>query len=141
MPDLFTRAERSAIMARVKSENTSPERAVRQLLRGRGITIRSHCQELPGRPDFVIPQSRAAILVHGCFWHQHSCSRGSRQPSSNVDYWRQKLARNVLRDKATTRKLRRLGWRVLTIWECQIGRATLAARVAKFVARVRSNKS
>lgn len=120
-------------MARVKSANTGPERAVRRLLRGRGITVRSHCKALPGSPDFVLPASRAAILVHGCFWHQHSCRRGCRQPASNVSYWRQKLARNVSRDKATRRELRRLGWRVLTIWECQIGRATLEARIAKFV--------
>lgn len=118
-------------MARVKSTNTSAERAVRRLLRTLGARFKGHRRDLPGCPDFALPQIRVAIFVHGCFWHQHSCKRGNRRPASNIAYWTSKLDRNVARDRMSRRNLRRLGWRVLTIWECQIKRPSLQARMAR----------
>jgi DNA mismatch endonuclease (patch repair protein) len=131
MPESFSRGERSAIMARVKSQNTSAERAVRGLFRAMGVKFRGHRQDLPGSPDFALPEARVAVFVHGCFWHQHSCKRGNRQPATNLPYWTAKLARNVDRDRRVRRQLRRLGWRVLTIWECQIKQPSLQARIAR----------
>ena len=133
MPDTFTRAERSAVMARVKSTNTSAERSVRRMLRSLRVKFKGHGSRLPGAPDFVLAEERVAIFVHGCFWHQHSCKRGNRQPTTNVAYWTAKLARNVARDRVTRRTLRRLGWRVLTIWECQLEHPSLQARMARYV--------
>lgn len=135
MPERFTRAERSAIMARVKATNTSAERAVRRLIRKFSVKFRGQRRDLPGCPDLVLVETRVAIFVHGCFWHQHSCKRGNRQPVTNVAYWRRKLAGNVARDRASARKLRRLGWRVLTVWECETKNKTLSERLARFLVK------
>lgn len=120
-------------MARVKAANTSPEVAVRRLVHGLGYRFRLHRRNLPGTPDLVLPRHRTVVFVHGCFWHQHNCRRGRRQPATNQAYWIPKLARNVERDAAARNALEELGWRVLTIWECQIGDFNLGVRVASFL--------
>src|SRR5262245_41338734 len=119
MADTFTKAERSRIMAAVKSRNTSPELSVRRLLRSMGYSFRPHVRALPGTPDMVFPRLRKVIDVRGCFWHMHNCSR-CRVPSSKRSYWIAKMRRNAARDKRTHRKLIRTGWRVLVLWECRI---------------------
>ena len=124
-------------MARVKATNTRPEIAVRRLVHRLGYRFRLHRRDLPGTPDLVLPKYRAVLFVHGCFWHQHFCPRGRRQPGSNQEYWGPKLARNVARDASTTGALERMGWRVLTIWECQVGASDLGGRVDRFL-RVRA---
>lgn len=132
MAERFTREERSAIMSLVKSVNTKPEQAVLRLIRlyvvGR-VTSQNH--HLPGSPDFAITDSKIAIFVHGCFWHQHTCPRGSRKPATNRSYWDEKLAANARRDRRTANRLRALGWRVLTIWECTIGKAATEQRIRR----------
>lgn len=120
-------------MRLVKSENTTPEIAVRKLTHALGYRYRLHRRDLPGRPDLVFPARRKVILVHGCFWHWHGCKR-SRMPKSNEAYWRGKIDRNVQRDAKNLRRLRRLGWRVLMVWECQVKDAErLARRVSQFL--------
>jgi DNA mismatch endonuclease (patch repair protein) len=119
MTDTFTRAERSRIMAAVKSKDTAPELFVRRLVHSLGYRYRLHVRSLPGTPDLVFPRLRKIINVNGCFWHLHGCSR-SRMPSSRRAYWTEKLQRNAVRDKRTQRELRRDGWRVMVLWECQI---------------------
>lgn len=112
---------RSAIMARVKSRDTTPERLVRAALRRIGRPgYRLDRRELPGRPDIVYIGRKLAIFVHGCFWHGHGCPRGARVPKTNTAYWRAKIARNCARDAANAEALRALGWRVLTLWECEL---------------------
>jgi len=120
--DTFTSEERSRIMARVRSKDTSPELIVRKLAHSLGYRFRLHRADLPGKPDLVFPSRHKVIFVHGCFWHQHSCPRGRRVPASNEAYWRKKLEGNVTRDKVHRRELRKLGWSVLVIWECQLKR-------------------
>ena len=110
---------RSRIMRAIRSKGTKPELAVEQWLRSARYKPRLHHTGLPGRPDFVLPRIKTVIFVHGCFWHGHKCKRGGRVPGTNVEYWVNKLARNKLRDASSVRKLRRLGWRVVTVWECQ----------------------
>lgn len=135
MADTFTPAERSRIMAAVKSKNTSPEMIVRRLVHSLGFRYRLHVSSLPGAPDLVFPRLKKIILIHGCFWHMHSCGR-CRIPTARRQYWLAKIQRNAARDKRTLRTLRRLGWRVLTIWECQTGRSRLAqleARLTRFL--------
>lgn len=122
-------------MARVKSRDTSPERAVRRLLRELGHPgYRLHRGDLPGRPDIAFVGRRRAIFVHGCFWHGHDCKRGARQPRTNADYWRAKIARNRARDEAAQAALGEAGWRIAVIWECELKAPdALAARLRRFL--------
>lgn len=118
MADTFSKTERSRIMAAVKSKDTAPEMIVRRLSHRLGYRHRLHVKSLPGTPDLVYPRLRKIIEVRGCFWHMHTCGR-CRIPSSRRAWWLAKLRRNAKRDKAAVRQLRRDGWRVLVIWECQ----------------------
>lgn len=120
-------------MAQVKSADTAPEIAVRRLVHRLGYRFRLHRRDLPGTPDLVLSRHRTVIFVHGCFWHQHRCRRGDRRPRANRAYWEAKLDRNVQRDARNRRRLRRLGWRVLTVWECQIGTQRLHRRIRRFL--------
>lgn len=99
--------------------DTGPELVVRRLTHALGLRFRLHRRDLPGTPDLVLPRHRAAILVHGCFWHQHEGCRLARQPKSRLDYWLPKLARNVERDREAHAALEAAGWRCLTVWECE----------------------
>ncbi len=119
MADTVSKIERSRIMAAVKSKDTTPELFVRRLVHSLGYRYRLHVRSLPGSPDLVFPRLRKVINVNGCFWHMHSCGR-CRIPSSRRDYWIAKMQRNAARDKRTRRELRKLGWQVLVLWECQI---------------------
>ncbi len=118
--DVFSPEKRSAIMRAVKSENTKPEIALRKALFSLGFRYRLNVKNLPGKPDLVFPKHRTVIFVHGCFWHGHNCKRGKRVPKTNRAYWTEKIARNKARDRKNAAALRRLGWRVVTIWECKI---------------------
>ncbi|RIK88589.1 MAG: very short patch repair endonuclease [Planctomycetota bacterium] len=136
MPDQFSADQRSRVMRAVKSGDTTPEWIVRRLVHAMGYRYRLGGRGLPGRPDLVLPRLGKAIFVHGCFWHRHACRSGQSMPASRVDYWQAKFARNVLRDRANLRKLRRLGWSVLVVWECQTSqrkRAVLEQRLRRFL--------
>ena len=126
MTDVFTPEKRSAVMRRVKGKDTSPELAVRRILRAAGIGYRLGGCGLPGRPDVVMKGRKVALFVHGCFWHGHDCPRGSRQPKANADYWIAKIGRNRARDAASTAALEATGWRVVTVWECEMRRPDFA---------------
>ena len=133
MADVFDKVARSAIMSRVKGKDTGPEIAVRKIAFNLGYRYRLHCGDLPGKPDLVFPRLHKAILVHGCFWHQHKCEN-ARMPESNINYWLSKMAKNVERDKRNLRDLKRLGWKCLVIWECQLKRhERVAARIERFL--------
>ena len=137
MPDQFSPAERSRIMRAVKSSDTTPELIVRRLVHGLGRRFRLQNRALPGSPDLVLPRLSKAIFVHGCFWHRHMCGAGQSMPATRVDYWQAKFDRNVMRDRSNLRKLRRLGWSVLVVWECQTGarkRESLQRRLERFLA-------
>ncbi|MCA9235982.1 MAG: DNA mismatch endonuclease Vsr [Planctomycetales bacterium] len=134
--DVFTKAERSRVMRAVKSADTTPEMVVRRLVHGLGYRYRLHAKDLPGKPDLVLPRLGKVIFVHGCFWHRHRCDAGQSTPASRVDYWQAKFDRNVARDKSHLRKLRRAGWSVLVVWECQTKasrRAVLERRLGRFL--------
>lgn len=106
-------------MQQVGRENTRPELAVRSLLHRLGYRFRLHSKKLPGSPDIVLSRHRTIILVNGCFWHGHRGCRRATRPTSNVNFWNQRLDRNICRDKVIVRRLRRLGWSVIVVWECQ----------------------
>jgi DNA mismatch endonuclease (patch repair protein) len=118
--DVFSADKRSAVMRQVKAKDTTPELAVRKALTKLGARFRLHRKDLPGHPDIVLPGRRLALFVHGCFWHGHDCARGARVPKQNRDYWLGKVGRNRARDAANRDKLAALGWRVETIWECEL---------------------
>lgn len=118
--DVLTPEQRSRNMAAIKSRNTKPEVIVRQILHALGFRFRLHRKDLPGRPDIVLPKYRTIVLVHGCFWHQHSGCKLASNPSSRKDYWRPKLNRNVERDKQNMELLRQSGWHVIIVWECEL---------------------
>lgn len=109
----------SFLMSRIRSKNTKPELIVRTLLHSLGFRYRLHVRALPGTPDIVLPKFRTIIQVQGCFWHAHSCLDG-RTPRVNAEYWHEKLMQNRERDRTNNRKLRRLGWSVHILWECQL---------------------
>ena len=124
MPDTVSKAKRSLIMSRVRSRDTTPELAVRRALHAAGYRYRLHRKDLPGNPDIVLPKYRTAVQVHGCFWHGHQCRRGNRLPSTNTEYWQAKIQRNRDRDNRVCRSLTEAGWRVFTIWECELEAGT-----------------
>lgn len=111
--------ERSRIMRAVKSRDTATEMTVRRLVYAMGYRYRLHRKDLPGKPDLVFQSRRKVIFVHGCFWHGHDCKRGARVPKTNSAYWENKITRNMERDNQHAEELKRAGWRVLVIWECQ----------------------
>lgn len=132
--DKVSVAQRSRTMAAVRAANTSPEIAVRSLLHRLGLRFRLHDRRLPGTPDVVLARHRTVIFVHGCFWHLHGCGRTS-VPTSHVEYWEAKLQRNKARDAEQGLELRRQGWRVITVWECELRDvATLRRRLARLFA-------
>lgn len=119
MTDSLSPEARSALMARIRGQDTTPELTVRRLLHAMGYRFRLHRRDLAGRPDIVLPARRKVIFVHGCFWHGHAGCRLSRMPASRTDYWGPKLIRNRRRDVRNAAALRRDGWSVAIVWECQ----------------------
>lgn len=125
--------DRSENMRAIRSKDTLPEKTVRSLVHGLGYRFRLHRRNLPGKPDLVFPARLKVIFIHGCFWHSHGCKAGLI-PKSNRSFWLPKLERNVERDHDLIRKLQRLGWRVLVIWECEIrDRDKLVRKLTRFL--------
>ena len=124
-----TSQDRSAIMRAVKSRDTSPELAVRAVLRKFAPGYRLHRKDIAGKPDIAYVGRKRAIFVHGCFWHGHACKRGARVPKEHRPYWVAKIARNRERDAQTLAQLAHEGWRVLVVWDCELkDEAALDAR-------------
>lgn len=134
MADLLTKEKRSWNMSRIKNRNTGPERVVRSMLHRMGYRFKLHESRLPGRPDVVLPKHKTVVFVHGCFWHHHKHCKDATIPKTRTDWWRLKLEGNAKRDRANARKLRKLGWRVLLVWECEITNPKLLSlRLSKFL--------
>ncbi len=135
MTDHVSRKKRSLIMAAVHSKDTKPEMAVRRLTHGMGYRYRLHVANLPGRPDLVFPSRGKVLFVHGCFWHRHTGCRYATLPKSRVEFWNAKFAANVARDRRARRELKKLGWQVLTVWQCELkDQSKLAERLDEFLA-------
>jgi len=122
-------------MRRVQGKNTKPEMAVRSMVHRLGFRYALGRRDLPGNPDLAFPCRKKVVFVHGCFWHGHACRAGRNRPGSHTDYWIPKLDRNQARDGINRRRLRALGWRVLTVWECELKNPErLRRRLEKFLA-------
>jgi DNA mismatch endonuclease, patch repair protein len=122
MADVFTKKKRSDVMSRIRAKNTKPELLVRTFLFSKGFRYRLHQSSLPGKPDIILKKYRTVIFVNGCFWHGHTISscKIARFPKSNVKFWRDKIVYNQKRHKKNLSLLKKDGWKVLTIWECQL---------------------
>jgi DNA mismatch endonuclease (patch repair protein) len=132
MVDVYTSKKRSEIMGAIRAKHTKPEVIVRLLFRSMGCRYRLHVKSLPGKPDIVIPDIRLAVQVRGCFWHGHRCLKG-RIPAANRVYWEPKILGNKRRDARNDRRLRRMGWSVKIIWECQVRRSSAEGLLARLV--------
>jgi DNA mismatch endonuclease, patch repair protein len=129
--DTLSKERRSANMRRIGNKNTAPELKLRSLIHGLGYRFRLHRKDLPGRPDLVFPGRRKIIFVHGCFWHQHPGCIDGRTPRSKLDYWIPKLRRNQSRDVMNQDLLEKMGWKVLTVWECDLKHVESLTKIVK----------
>jgi DNA mismatch endonuclease (patch repair protein) len=118
MVDKITPEQRSSVMSKVKGKDTKIERYVRSALHRQGFRFRKNVSDLPGKPDIVLPKYKCVIFINGCFWHQHEGCKRATIPQTRTEYWLNKLAGNVERDKLNKIKLEMQGWKVLTLWEC-----------------------
>lgn len=139
MADTLTPQRRSWNMSRIRGADTKPELALRSLLHRQGFRFRLHEKSLPGKPDIVLPKYGTVIFVHGCFWHRHPNCKNATMPSTRSEFWRTKFDGNVRRDASNQKKLRAEGWRVVTVWECEIKRnpEKIAKAVSGALRRIR----
>jgi DNA mismatch endonuclease (patch repair protein) len=135
--DRISPEQRSWNMSRIRGKNTKPEITVRSLLHRMGFRFRLHVAGLPGRPDIVLPRHKTVIFVHGCFWHRHRGCKFAYTPKSRIKFWNSKFAQNLARDKHSLTLLRKAGWNVITIWECEAAsQNSLQWIIDKHLARV-----
>lgn len=138
MADNHSKEVRSMNMSHIRSTDSKPEEIVRKYLFSQGFRYRKNVRKLPGCPDIVLAKYRTVIFVNGCFWHKHNCPRFV-WPSSNQDYWKPKIQRNVERDCKNQRALQNLGWNVLVVWECELKRAVREKRLNELVNEIKNN--
>lgn len=137
MADNHSKEVRSINMSHIRSTNSKPEEIVRKYLFAEGFRYRKNVKKLPGCPDIVLPKYKTVIFVNGCFWHKHDCPRFV-WPSSNQDYWRPKILRNVERDNQSRKELETLGWKVITVWECELKKNVLNETLVKLIAELKA---
>ena len=141
MSDTLTPAQRSYNMSRIRSRNTSPERAVRHALWHKGYRYRLNDRRLPGSPDLVLPKYRAVIFINGCFWHGHRGCTKYVEPKTNAGFWKEKIARNIARDELNAQRLDTLAWTVITVWECELSKKNLDATITRIEADLQAART
>lgn len=137
MADNHSKEVRSINMSHIRSTNSKPEEIVRKYLFAEGFRYRKNVKKLPGCPDIVLPKYKTVIFVNGCFWHKHDCPRFV-WPSSNQDYWRPKILRNIERDNQSRKELETLGWKVIAVWECELKKNVLNETLGKLIAELKA---
>lgn len=120
MTDKFSSSVRSLIMSKVRQKHTKPEIQVRSILHRAGFRFSLHRKDLPGNPDIILPKYKTVIFVHGCFWHQHKNCPKSARPTTKVEFWNNKLDKNIARDAVNIELLKKASWKVITVWECEL---------------------
>ena len=139
MADTFSKADRSKIMSAVKSQDTTPEVLVRKYFFSKGFRFRKNVPAMPGKPDIVLPKYNTVVFIHGCFWHGHKGCRHANLPKSNLEYWNNKIERNINRDTKNVDLLVNAGWNVIVLWECYIkDKSTLALYLERVVSQIKS---
>ena len=135
--DTLTPKKRSWNMSRIKSKDTTPERVVRSFLHRNGFRFRLHVKDLPGTPDIVLPKYKTVIEVRGCYWHRHPGCKYAYMPQTRMEFWQRKFAENVSRDKQTEQALKKSGWRVIVIWECEVKKRTIVMNLINYIGDIR----
>jgi DNA mismatch endonuclease, patch repair protein len=136
MVDIVSAVRRSLMMSRIRGKGTKPELIVRSAAHRLGFRFRLHVRKLPGSPDLVFPRRKLVLFVHGCFWHRHEGCPYCYVPKSNIQFWREKFKKNMLRDKRVQTGLEEVGWRVAVIWECETADSdSLNKRLKKLLGR------
>ncbi|APL95570.1 DNA mismatch endonuclease Vsr [Sphingobium indicum] len=123
MVDIVDAATRSRMMAGIRGKDTGPEVTLRRAMHARGFRYRLHVRSMPGRPDLVFPRYKAVVFVHGCFWHRHEGCRYATSPATRSEFWAEKFATNLARDRNNEERLRAAGWRIAVVWECALKRS------------------
>ena len=136
MADNHTPEVRSRNMSHIRSTNSKPEEKVRKSLFSKGFRYRKNDKRYPGKPDVVLPKYKTVVFINGCFWHKHDCPRFV-WPSSNEEYWRLKISRNVERDRQVQLLLKEQGWNVIVIWECQLKKKEFQATMDRLIKEIR----
>lgn len=131
MADVHSKATRSFNMSRIRSKDTKPEHLVRKFLFSKGFRYRLHVTDMPGKPDLVLPKYNAVIFVHGCYWHGHRGCKYFVVPKSRSAWWLKKITGNIERDKRTIRNIKKAGWRIFIIWECDLKPTTIERTLFK----------
>jgi DNA mismatch endonuclease, patch repair protein len=130
MVDIYPKQKRSQIMASISGKETKPEILVRSFLFKQGFRFRKNVKRLPGKPDIVLTKYQKIIFLHGCFWHGHKKCKASALPETRIEFWTKKIKANIDRDKRTINELKKLGWKVIIIWQCEI--KTIIRREERF---------
>lgn len=138
MADTKTPEQRSRNMSLIRSKNTKPEETVRKKLFARGYRYRKNVRGLPGCPDIVLSKYKAVIFIQGCFWHMHDCGR-FRWPSTNIEYWKPKILKNIERDNYNQKCLRDQGWNVIIVWECELKKKLLEATINRIDSEIKTH--
>ncbi|MGA2915455.1 MAG: very short patch repair endonuclease [Sedimentisphaerales bacterium] len=134
MADTLTQAQRRLCMSQNKGKNTIPEVFIRKVTNSLGYRYSLHRKKLPGCPDMVFPKRKKVIFINGCFWHRHTCKKGRSMPATRKKFWQQKFKRTIERDKKNKNELKKLGWKILVIWECQIkNRQKIIDKISNFM--------
>lgn len=140
MADIHSISTRSHNMSRIRSKNTKPELLVRKFLFANGFRYRLYNKSLPGKPDIVLKKYRAVIFIHGCFWHQHQNCKYSYTPATNTNYWLSKLDKNVKNDSFAIKELKKMKWKVLIVWECDLKIGKQEKTLKKILRLIKNNK-
>ena len=136
MPDIFSKTKRSDIMSKISGKETKPEVLVRKYLFAEGFRYRKNVKDLPGKPDIVLPKYKTVVFVNGCFWHGHKNCKKSALPTSNTQFWKEKISKNILRDSENVQKLINMGYKVLTIWQCELTAKTREKSLNKLIKHI-----
>ena len=137
MADIYSPSKRSEIMAKISGKETKPEVVVRKFLFANGFRYRKNDKKLPGKPDIVLPKYKTAILVHGCFWHNHSDCKYAKLPTTRKEFWESKISNNKARDERDKEALEDRGWKALTVWQCEINNAQKRAeRLSRLISEI-----
>ena len=120
MSDIYSKSKRSSIMSKISSRDTKPEILVRKYLFSKGFRFRKNVKDLPGKPDIFLPKYKTILFINGCFWHGHENCKKATLPATNTEFWREKISGNIIRDKENIQKLREMGYKVITVWQCEL---------------------
>jgi DNA mismatch endonuclease (patch repair protein) len=143
MADIYSREKRSEVMSKIRSKNTKPELVVRKFLFSKGFRFRIHQKNLPGSPDIVLKKYKTVVFVHGCFWHGHPSSKCKifKMPKSNIVFWETKIKKNQTRHKKAEYALKKLNWKSITIWECELSSGRQSRTLTRLVSRIIATNS